>query len=72
MQNDGNNLHFRSNCIRKEIKIVLNIGGGTYYHSLKNLYSTCLLFENVKNKIYKIVSSLGGKLGLLHEGKNSD
>jgi hypothetical protein len=39
------------NCKNKEIKSRLNVGNACY-HSVKSLLSSCLLFRNVKVKIY--------------------
>jgi hypothetical protein len=42
------------NLIQKEIKRRLN-SGNACYHSVQNLLSSCLLFKNIKIKIYKIL-----------------
>jgi hypothetical protein len=42
------------NCMDEEIKSRLN-SGNACYHSVQSLLSSCLLFRNVKVKIYKTV-----------------
>jgi hypothetical protein len=42
------------NCVHEEIKSRLN-SGNACYHSVQSLLSSCLLFRNVKVKIYRTV-----------------
>jgi hypothetical protein len=42
------------NCIHEEIKSRLN-SGNACYHSVQSLLSSCLLYRNVKVKIYKTI-----------------
>jgi hypothetical protein len=42
------------NCIHEEIKSRLN-SGNACFHAFQNLLSSCLLFRNVKIKIYKTI-----------------
>jgi hypothetical protein len=55
------------NLIQEESKSRLN-SGNSCYHSVQNLFSSRLLSENVKIKLYKnvilFVVYVGGKLGL--------
>jgi hypothetical protein len=41
------------NLMREEIKKRLNFGNACY-HSAQNIFSSCLLSENVKIRIYKL------------------
>jgi len=43
------------NCINKEIYSRLN-SGKAYYHSVQNLWSSCLLSKSLKIKIYKTIT----------------
>jgi hypothetical protein len=42
------------NYMHEEIKSRLNLGNACY-HSVQSLFSSCLLFRNVKVKIYKTI-----------------
>jgi hypothetical protein len=42
------------NCMGEEIKSIQNLGNACYL-SIKSLLTSCLLFRNVKVKIYKTI-----------------
>jgi hypothetical protein len=42
------------NCIHEEVKCRFN-SGNACCHSVQNVLSSCLLFKNVKIKIYKTI-----------------
>jgi hypothetical protein len=42
------------NCMHEEIKSRLNLGNSCY-HSVQSLLSSCLLYRNIKVKIYKTI-----------------